>query len=131
MKYIRRNIDGIVLVNQSEKTIRSSLFHYLNVKCMNRGSTYQGRISSTKYKTNRKGLVPLYVNRNEIYLLSRNIRQWDVVLVNYCRVLSIRKVKTYGVLVVFDDLSELLLDVSYNRFKTQYDIAHTLKKGIL
>ena len=123
MKYIKRDIEGILIVNKQETIIKSSLLKHINRLCMKSGSTYNGRIASLKYVMNRKGLVPLYVNNQELYIFSKNIREWDVVLVNYHRILSYRKYCYNQVLVVFDDLTEIRLDVTFNRFRIQYDIA--------
>ena len=126
MRYIKKCMEGILLTDSTETVVQSSLRKYLDTECLKYGSSYDGRISSVKFLSERKGLVPLYVNPEVLLLFTSNIRNWDIVLVNYHRTLSIREYENNQVLVVFEDLKELVLNVSFKRFKKQYDIAQSL-----
>lgn len=125
MKYIKKNIEGISIIDDLICEKNTSLRSYLDIECLKNGSTYLGRIASAKFLHKRKGLVPLYVNRDCLFIFSKNIREWDVVLVNYHRILSFLESDDNQLLIVFDDLTTLLLNISFNRFKKQYSIAQS------
>jgi len=124
-------MEGILIVDSDETVQESSLRKYLNTECLKKGSSYDGRISSAKYLSKRKGLVPLYINPEICLIYTRNIRDWDIVLVNYCRILSIRDCGKKKVLIIFDDMTKLLINVSFNRFIKQYNIAKALHPILL
>ena len=122
LKYIRRSSKGITIKGIEEQTIQISLKKYFNLICLQNGSSYQGRIESMKHMQNTKGLVPLFVNKDLVLLFTKNIREYDVILVNYYRIISVSQYEKYTK-IIFDDFEELLLYVSYNKFLKQFRMA--------
>lgn len=126
MKYIKRNICGIEIHDEDIRIHESGLKNCLNQLCLLSGSTYDGRIASIKHITNRKGLVPLYVNSDIIFVSTKNIREYDAVFINYLRILSFRALDNNNIQVVFDDLEELKITTSYNRFFRQCRLVESI-----
>jgi len=131
MKYIEKCSEGIVVLNDAETVLNFSLKRYLNEECLKYGSTYEGRVHAAKYLNKTKGLVPLYVNPKVVWIFTKNIREWDVELINYCRILSLREMEYKQVLVIFDDFTECILNVSFNRFNIQYKLAKKMNQLLL
>ncbi len=131
MKYVKRATQGIQVKDYLSEIENSSLKYFLNRLCLMNGSTYDGRIQSSKFLLHTKGLVPFYVSNEIVFFSSKNIREFDVVFINTIRVLKIVSVAHGQVKIVFDDLDELLLNVSFNKLNRQYMLSKEILKLLL
>lgn len=121
MKYAKRSSYGIfVLEKQIGTNIQKGLIEYVNSLCLKSLSTYDGRIKSVKKVLSISSLIPVFVNDENLLFPTESIRNYDCVFINYCRVLSIKK-RGEEALVTFQDLSEIVVDVSFNRIKKQIE----------
>ena len=131
MKYIKRCMTGVEVIDQENSVVEKSLKGYLNTLCLENGSTYQGRIDSMKYINDTRGLVPLFVSSDIVLLYTKNIREYDVILVNCAWILSLIEVDKSQTKVVFDDMDEIVLDVSINKLKRQIHFTKTFMDVIV
>jgi competence transcription factor ComK len=131
LKYVKRATQGIQVKDYLSEIENSSLKYFLNRLCLMNGSTYDGRIQSSKFLLHTKGLVPFYVSNEIVFFSSKNIREFDVVFINTIRVLKIVSVAHGQVKIVFDDLDELLLNVSFNKLNRQYMLSKEILKLLL
>jgi competence transcription factor ComK len=131
LKYVKRATQGIQVKDYLSEIENSSLKYFLNRLCLMNGSTYDGRIQSSKFLLHTKGLVPFYVSNEIVFFSSKNIREFDVVFINTIRVLKIVSVANGQVKIVFDDLDELLLNVSFNKLNRQYMLSKEILKLLL
>ena len=126
MKYVSKDIYGIKIVGEKEVIENQSMLMFLDKLCLDNGSTYKGRIASAKHLLRTKGLVPLFVKNDLILIPTKNIREHDIFYINYYKILKVVKQSEKMVKVVFDDLDELILNVSFSKFNRQYQYAQTL-----
>jgi competence transcription factor ComK len=131
LKYVKRATQGIQVKDYLSEIENSSLKYFLNRLCLMNGSTYDGRIQSSKFLLHTKGLVPFYVSNEIVFFSSKNIREFDVVFINTIRVLKIVSVAHGQVKIIFDDLDELLLNVSFNKLNRQYMLSKEILKLLL
>ena len=131
MKYVKRTTQGIQTKDYVSEVENSSLKSFLNRLCLMNGSTYDGRIESSKFLLHTEGLVPFYVSNEMVFFSSKNIREFDVIFINTIRVLKVVSVTNGKVKIVFDDLDELLLNVSFNKLYRQYMLSKEILKRLL
>lgn len=77
---------------------------------------------------NTKGLVPIFVSKDMILLPSKNIRAQDGMYVNFNRIIQYVKHSSISVKVIFEDLSNVNINTSYEKFHKQYQYAKELLK---
>lgn len=119
MKYITRDLLGTKIQDCEKQILTKGLIQSINELCIKNLSTYQGRKEASKKILKRNCNLPIYVDRKTILFPTKSIREYDVVFVNYIRVISITKYKQMFTKIIFDDLTELVVLVTVNKIKEQ------------
>lgn len=128
MKYIMKDMYGVMVVDKEMSIIKTSIRRYIDVLCMRYGSTYIGRVSSMKYILKAKGTVPFYVNSNILLIPTKNIREMDVIFINYFQVLQVSAISKYQIKIIFIDFTEFIINVSMTKFHKRYLYAQQIMK---
>jgi len=121
MYFIKRSKEGIEIGSENGSLyVNSSLKKYINNMCLKKLSTYDGRRESVSKFLNENNNIPIYVNDDIILYPTKSIRCYDTVFVNFNEVLSIKKHRNGYTSLIFTNLSEILLKISFNRILKQH-----------
>ncbi|WP_262096768.1 competence protein ComK [Paracholeplasma vituli] len=117
MLYIKQDSQGAHLVyeNYTTHTNKASI-SILKLLCQSVLVTYEARILTTKKQFKIHTLTPLYINTKMLLIPTGSPRSYETIWINY---LSIVSIQPYGkhTVVLFNNLTELEIPISYNRFK--------------
>lgn len=93
MNYIMRSTTGIIVSSDKIDEFDSSLKKYVNQLCEKelRDVDSIQRIIKKKYKI--KSNIPILINRNICFMLTKSIRKYDVKLINICEIFNVRECK--------------------------------------
>lgn len=125
MKYITRDIQGVLIVSNEQKVLQRGLRQYLNDLCLQEFSTFEGRIKSVQQRFQLYTNIPVYINAMCLLVPTKSIRETDVVYFNYHRTIGIQKVEE-NCRILFDDDSTLLISTSYLKIRKQIQKAELL-----
>lgn len=121
MYYIKRSNDGIIVKGEfHELLIKSGIKSYLNNLCMDNLSTFDGRRKAISKLIKHKNNVPIYVNKDIFVYPTKSLREYDMLFINYHAVLSYKKIERNKTLFVFNNLEELVVEVSINKIMKQH-----------
>ncbi|MGI6360200.1 MAG: competence protein ComK [Acholeplasmatales bacterium] len=83
--------------------------------CRNNLFNYDYKIKYTKEILNIKTRPPLYINENILLIPCKSLRNYHNVWINYFNILEVVK-NGSKTKIIFNNLSELLLDIGYHSF---------------
>lgn len=126
MKYVKRSSEGIMVLDRKAHFYTRGIRQFINDLCIKNLSTFEGREKAASSVLSIKSNLPIYVNEEMLLFPTKSIRNFDCIYVNYHKVLTVKK-KSEGLSkVIFDDLSELVVDVNLTKLKRQYKRATTI-----
>ena len=129
MKYLTKSEYGIKVVDNSTKELKCGMKWYINNLLKEELTNYEARVKTTKSVLSLKTLIPIYVRQNILLFPTTSLRSPNIIFVNYHKVMSIvRRGKTTS--IIFDDLTELDLDIGYYRIKSIINQANKLDEYI-
>ena len=117
MIYIKQNPEGSSLVFENHTTqSHKPPISIIKLLCQEVLVSYETRIALTKKRFKIHSMVPLYVNSTLLMIPTASPRNYETQWLNYLRIVSFQK---YGkhTIVLFSNLSEIEIEVSYTRFK--------------
>lgn len=121
MYYIKRKSNGLEIGSENGiQIVNSSLKKYINELCIKHLSTFDGRRISASKLLGETSNIPIYVNHKIVLYPTKSIRCYDTVYINFNEVLSIKKGKNGSLSLLFNNLSELSLEISYNKIRKQH-----------
>lgn len=121
MYYIKRYNDGILVKGEfHELLIKTGIKSYLNNLCMDGLSTFDGRRKAITKLIMQKNNVPIYVSNKIFVYPTKSLREYDMLFINYHEVLSYKKIAKNKTLFVFNNLEELVVEVSINKIIKQH-----------
>jgi|LGOV01.1.fsa_nt_gb competence protein ComK len=120
MKYLKRESQGILIMEEKEVYLKQGLKQYINKMCINNLSTYEGRREASKAILQRKSILPIYVNPQIFLYPTISVRNYQCTFINYYEVLSIIRMTEKRTKIVFNDLSDLNLDISHEKINNQH-----------
>ena len=112
--YAKSNLTEIVCNNKIQKA-NMSPFSIVKGLCKRELFSYESRITLTKQTLNIKSKIPIYINEKVLLMPTNSGKRYDTFWINYYEIFSYEKYfnKT---LVLFYNLKELTLDISYSSF---------------
>jgi len=129
MKYLKKSEFGIKVVDNSTKELKCGMKCYINNLLKEELTNYEARVKTTKSVLSLKTLIPIYVRQNILLFPTTSLRSPNIIFVNYHKVMSIvSRGKTTS--IIFDDLTELDLDIGYYRIKSIINQANKLDEYI-
>ena len=129
MKYLKKSEYGIKVVDNSTKELKCGMKWYINNLLKEELTNYEARVKTTKSVLSLKTLIPIYVRQNILLFPTTSLRSPNIIFVNYHKVMSIvSRGKTTS--IIFDDLTELDLDIGYYRIKSIINQANKLDEYI-
>ena len=121
MYYVKRHHNGIVVKNEiNEYSLNSGIKKYLNKLCMNNLSTFDGRRKAIMSLLKQKDNVPIYIDNDIFVYPTKALREFDMVYINYCEVLSYKEIGYKSTLVIFKNLEHLVINVSAKKIEKQH-----------
>ena len=121
MYYIKRNDKGIFIKDEfQEYSLNIGIKSYINNLCIENLSTFDGRKRALIKHLNQKNNIPIYVDDKVFLYPTKSLREYDMLFINYFSVLSLRRIDLYTTLLTFNNLDELIVNVSYKRVKKQH-----------
>ncbi len=119
MKYLKRSSEGIVVIDKKTRTYTIGVKHFINELCLRNLSTFEGRVKASSKVLNVGSNVPVYVNENMILFPTKSLRNYDCIYINFLRVLNVEEGLNGLNKVIFDDLTEVNVNVSITKIKRQ------------
>jgi len=121
MNYIRRNDDGVLIKDENhEYSLKIGIKNHINNLCMENLSTFDGRKKAVIKYLNQKNNIPIYVDDKVFLYPTKSIREYDMIFINYYSVLSFRKIDSTSTLFIFNNLDELVVNVSIKKVIKQH-----------
>ena len=121
MHYLKRTNFGIhVSFSDEDVFIKNSLKNYINDLCLKNLSTYDGRRESVVSLLKEKCNIPIYINNSTFLYPTKSLREYDMLFLNYYEILSFRKVDSRKTLFIFNNLSEMIVNISINKVIKQH-----------
>lgn len=108
--YLTSQVAGIK--EESIDYIKSSSIHnYLNTRCLQHGSTLQGRKESFKYLVHQTKFIPILICQDplELYFPTSALKDPDCIWINYAQIDHIEKQEKKCV-IIFKDQTHLVCD---------------------
>ena len=126
MLYIKQQPLGSTLffekyTTQSEKPPIS----IIKLLCHEVLTSYEARIALTKKRFKVHSIIPIYINPTLIMIPSGSPRNYETIWINYLKIASIQKYGNHTV-VLFTDLSEVEIQMSYVRFKEKLKLCRII-----
>ena len=119
MNYIKRSTQGIFISGNSKEYLTKGLKQSINDICIRNLSTFEGREMAAGILLNRKSILPIYVNSEICLFPTESIRNYGCIYVNYYELLSFKEVVGNETKIVFYDLSEIFVKISYQKIRKQ------------
>lgn len=119
MKYLKRSVEGTMLSYKNKEFQKKGLKQSINDLCIRNLSTFEGREKASGILLNRKSILPIYVNKDVFLFPTESIRNYNCIYINYNELLSIKRFSNGGTKIIFYDLTEITVDISYERIKNQ------------
>lgn len=119
MNYIRRNKEGIIVVGNKEKMYNLGLKQYINYACIDNLSTYDGRRKASEIILKKTSILPIYVTSKKVLFPTKSLRKYDCIFVNEREILSVKEWGVKQSIITFNDLSNIIANVSCNKIKKQ------------
>ena len=129
MDYIKRGNNGVVLKTESGiEIINGGIKKYLNDLCLNNLATFDGRKKAIGKLLKEKKNLPIYINYQLFVYPTKALREYDVIFINYHHVLSYKEITPTHTKIIFNNLDELIIDISFKRVEKQHQrIAYILE----
>lgn len=107
--------------------LQRSLIDCINSRCIQYGSTYQGRRTAAKVLLQRTQQVPIYVHVNEVLVPTSAPRNQDVVFLNAIQVAFLTQQSSHT-MVTFRDGSTVAVAISTGHLRTLLGFAEQLSQ---
>lgn len=130
MLYIHndKNLTKIVCKEKIQQAEKSS-FSVVKSFCERELFSYESRIKYTKLHLNIKTKIPIYINKELLLMPTKSPKRYETYWLNYFEVFSYQK--HFGkTLVLFTNLKELEVDLSYESFHKMMLKAKTIEKYV-
>lgn len=128
MLYIyNENNLAIIVCKERVQKAESTAFSIVKGLCKRELFSYESRSMLTKNKLNIKTKIPIYINENVLLMPTNSPKRYDTHWINYYEVFSFEKYFN-GTIILFYNLNEKLLDVSYKSFKIMMEKASIINK---
>lgn len=127
--YNKNNLTNVVYKETIDKVEKTAL-SVVKGLCQKELFSYESRIKYTKEYLDIKTKVPIYINEKRLLIPSQSPKRYDSYWINYFEVFSHQKYfdKT---LILFTNLKELELNVSYNNFLKMVNKAEAVERYML
>ena len=103
-----------------EYILNTGIKSYINNLCMDNLSTFDGRRKAVVKLLNQRNNIPIYVDSKRFLYPTKSLREYDMFYINYFAVLSFKKIDSMNTLFVFNNLDELVINVSINKVVKQH-----------
>lgn len=113
--YAKNNLTEIVCKKKVQKALKSPL-SVVKGLCKRELFSYESRVNYTKQQLNIKSKIPVYINDKVLLMPTNSPKRYDTYWLNYYEVFTYEK-HFNKTLVLFHNLEEIVVDVSYNSFK--------------
>lgn len=119
MKYIKRSSEGTMISKSSKEFVKKGLKQSINEWCIKNLSTFEGREKAAGILLNRKSVLPIYVNKDIFLFPTESLRNYSCIYINYNELLSFTELSTTETRIIFYDLTEIVVPISYQKIKMQ------------
>ena len=103
----------------SKEFITKGLKQFINDLCVKNLSTFEGREKASGIILNRKSILPIYVDQEMCLFPTESIRNYGCIYINYNELLSFKAQSNKETKIIFYDLSEILVNISYEKIRKQ------------
>ena len=103
-----------------EYILNTGIKSYINNLCMDNLSTFDGRRKAVIKLLNQRNNIPIYIDSERFLYPTKSLREYDMFYINYFAVLSFKKIDSMNTLFVFNNLDELVVNVSINKVVKQH-----------
>lgn len=112
--YNTYNLTNIVCREKIQKAEKNAL-SVVKALCERELFSFESRTTLTKRYCNIKSKIPIYINKELLLMPTHSPKRHDTIWINYFMVFSFQKF--FGkTLVLFRNLEELELDITYSNF---------------
>ena len=116
MDYIKKVSKGILVSHKGEeKLIKKGLRQFFNELLINEYVTLSGRLEAIKRKHRLFRNIPIYINHSHCFYTLTSIRSNNTLCLNYYQILSFQKLTKTQTLVLFTNLSKIIVEMEYER----------------
>ena len=126
MKYIKRSSEGTMISGSSKEYVTKGLRQSINDMCISNLSTFEGRERAAGVILNRKSVLPIYVNKDVFLFPTESIRNYECIYINYNELLSFKGISNNETMIVFYDLSEVHIHISFEKIRKQISRVQTI-----
>ncbi len=127
MYYIKRHNKGILLKDSyKEEIISIGIKSYLNRLCMQNLSTFDGRRKATVKLLHQSNNTPIFINNDIFVYPTKSLREFDMLYINYHEVLSFKSIDSDNTLLIFNNLEQLVVNVSIKKVIKQHRRVETI-----
>lgn len=138
MLYIKQHPAGSTLFFENDtRHSEKPPISIIKLLCHEVLTSYEARMALTKKRFKVNTMIPIYINPTLLMIPSASPRNYETVWINYLKIASIQKYSKHTV-VLFTDLSEIEIEMSYARFKEKmklcriiYDYMESVQSQIL
>lgn len=117
MLYIKQDSQGTHLIYENYTThTEKPAISVIKLLCQAVLVTYDARIQTTKKRFNIHTLTPLYIHSKLLLIPTGSPRTYETLWINYRLITSIQPFGKHTI-VLFNNLKELEIPISYSRFK--------------
>lgn len=127
---VKNNRSTKVIYENQTKLVELTINNLINNELQKSLSTVESRLLSTKRAYNIQKFVPIYINQACILQPITCMTAWNYSFVNFCKIKQIIK-KDKQTLIIFDNNIELLVDLTYRRFKDYLKNCQLIKESQL
>lgn len=121
MYYIKRNNVGIIVKDENQEyCINIGIKNHINNLCMENLSTFDGRRKAVIKLLNQRNNIPIYIDSKRFLYPTKSLREYDMLYINYYSVLSFKMIDAMNTLFIFNNLDELVVNVSVNKIVKQH-----------
>lgn len=126
--YNEKNLSKIICKEKIQKAEKSA-FSIVKSFCERELFCYESRIKYTKRHLNIKTKVPIYINEEMLLMPTKSPKRYETLWLNYFEIFSYQK-HFDKTLILFTNLKELEVDLSYDSFHKMMVKAKKIKEYI-
>lgn len=128
IKYIINTPYGSKIIKQGE-IVESKLNNLSIIKrlCLQNLFTYEGYLKAATKIFNVKHNIPVYINKDNLFIPIKRVRDYDNIWINYQMVVTYYKTQDKTT-VVFNDYEKIIINLKYNLFHKRVELLNHIIK---
>ncbi|MGI6787522.1 MAG: competence protein ComK [Acholeplasmataceae bacterium] len=122
IKYIINTPYGSNIIKENEIIeSKDSNLSIIKKICLDNLFTYDGYLKAINKIFNKKHNIPVYVNKKNLFIPLKRVRDYDNIWINYASILTY---KSYDkkTLIIFNDYEKMIINLKYDLFKKRVEL---------